>query len=236
MNSCQTAEEWLTGLRRNPNPTTFREPLTNLHVTIDGDQLAFVRTDFRSCATAGRFRTGSISSPSFANCLAGRSRLLRTCLYLPSNSIIVRAALAAFWIRPLCRRRCVAGVGGGDWHDSRRRRRHGGRRGIRDVSVRLQSSGHAVVTDDDGRFEFQDVPAGDQQLYVSAVDFILVKRAVSVAANGTADITIALTEGTGAYTESVDVRARLPMTRREPAVAAERDARRAASCCNCAAR
>ena len=47
VNSYQTAEEWLTGLRRNPNPTTFREPLTNLHVTIDSDQLAFVRTDFQ---------------------------------------------------------------------------------------------------------------------------------------------------------------------------------------------
>ena len=27
---------------------------------------------------------------------------------------------------------------------------------IRDVSVRLQSSGYAVVTDDEGRFEFRD--------------------------------------------------------------------------------
>jgi imidazolonepropionase-like amidohydrolase len=47
VNSYQTAEEWLAGLRRNPNPTTFREPLTNLHVTIDSDQLAFVRADFQ---------------------------------------------------------------------------------------------------------------------------------------------------------------------------------------------
>jgi imidazolonepropionase-like amidohydrolase len=47
VNSYQTAEEWLAGLRRNPNPTTFREPLTNLHVIIDSDQLAFVRADFQ---------------------------------------------------------------------------------------------------------------------------------------------------------------------------------------------
>ena len=47
VNSYQTAEEWLTSLRRNPNPTTFREPLSNLHVTIDSDQLAFVRADFQ---------------------------------------------------------------------------------------------------------------------------------------------------------------------------------------------
>jgi len=47
VNSYQTADEWLAGLRRNPNPTTFREPLTNLHVTIDSDQLAIVRADFQ---------------------------------------------------------------------------------------------------------------------------------------------------------------------------------------------
>jgi imidazolonepropionase-like amidohydrolase len=47
VNTYQTAEEWLAGLRRNPNPTTFREPLTNLHVTIDSDQLAFLRADFQ---------------------------------------------------------------------------------------------------------------------------------------------------------------------------------------------
>ena len=92
---------------------------------------------------------------------------------------------------------------------------------LSDVSVRLRSSGQAVVTDDEGRFEFTDVPAGDQELYVSAVDFILVKRAIAVAAGTVAEITIALAEGTGTYTESVDVSARLPMTRREPAVPSE---------------
>ena len=92
---------------------------------------------------------------------------------------------------------------------------------ISDVSVRLQSSGRSVTTDDEGRFEFTDVPAGDQELYVSAVDFILVKRAIAVAAGTVSEITIALTEGTGAYTENVDVRARMPMARREPALPAE---------------
>src|SRR5262249_54541397 len=45
--------------------------------------------------------------------------------------------------------------------------------------------------------------------------------AIAVVSGGVAEITIALTEGTGTYAERVDVRARLPMTRREPAVAAE---------------
>jgi len=46
-NTYQTAAEWLAGLRGNPNPTTFREPLTNVHVTIDSDQLAHLRADFQ---------------------------------------------------------------------------------------------------------------------------------------------------------------------------------------------
>ena len=46
-NSYQTAEEWLAGLKKNPNPTTFREPITNVKVTIDSDRLAYLRADFR---------------------------------------------------------------------------------------------------------------------------------------------------------------------------------------------
>jgi ketosteroid isomerase-like protein len=46
-NSYQTGEEWIAALKRNPNPTTFREPLTNVHVTIDSGQLAYVRADFQ---------------------------------------------------------------------------------------------------------------------------------------------------------------------------------------------
>jgi imidazolonepropionase-like amidohydrolase len=46
-NSLQTGEEWLAALRRNPNPVTFREPITNVAVTIDGDRLAYLRADFQ---------------------------------------------------------------------------------------------------------------------------------------------------------------------------------------------
>ncbi|HTK28881.1 MAG TPA: nuclear transport factor 2 family protein [Vicinamibacterales bacterium] len=46
-NSYQTADEWMAGLRRNPNPTTFREPITNVHVTVDSDHLAYLRADFQ---------------------------------------------------------------------------------------------------------------------------------------------------------------------------------------------
>ena len=73
--------------------------------------------------------------------------------------------------------------------------------GVGRVSVRLQTSGRIAVTDDAGRFELADVPAGAQELYVSAVDFILVKRTVVVSTGAPSDITIVLSEGTAALTE-----------------------------------
>jgi Carboxypeptidase regulatory-like domain len=96
--------------------------------------------------------------------------------------------------------------------------------GVGRVSVRLQSTGRVVLTDDEGRFAFDEVEPGDHELYVSAVDFILVKRAVAVTAGSAAEITIVLSEGTGTYAETVDVRGTPGSgvtARREPAVAAE---------------
>ena len=46
-NSYQTAEEWLAGLKKNPNPISFREPITNTKITIDSDRLAYLRADFQ---------------------------------------------------------------------------------------------------------------------------------------------------------------------------------------------
>ena len=46
-NSFQTGDEWLTAMKKNPNPVTFREPITNVTVTIDGDHLAYLRADFQ---------------------------------------------------------------------------------------------------------------------------------------------------------------------------------------------
>jgi hypothetical protein len=47
-NSYQTGEEWVAALKRNPNPTTFREPLANVTVTIDSEHLAYLRADFQT--------------------------------------------------------------------------------------------------------------------------------------------------------------------------------------------
>src|SRR5262249_49073573 len=46
-NTYQTGDEWLAALRRNPNPTTFREPISNITVTVDSDRLAYLRADFQ---------------------------------------------------------------------------------------------------------------------------------------------------------------------------------------------
>ena len=45
-NSYQTAEEWLAALKKNPNAAAFREPISNVKVTIDSDRLAYLRADF----------------------------------------------------------------------------------------------------------------------------------------------------------------------------------------------
>jgi SnoaL-like protein len=46
-NTFQTGEEWVAALKKNPSPVTFREPITNVNVTIDDGHLAFLRADFQ---------------------------------------------------------------------------------------------------------------------------------------------------------------------------------------------
>jgi hypothetical protein len=86
------------------------------------------------------------------------------------------------------------------------------------VSIRLQATGATVLTGDDGRFELTDVAAGDHELYVSAVDFGLVRKTVAVMPGTAAEVTIVL--GAGAYTDSVTVRGFAPPPR-DPEIAAE---------------
>lgn len=46
-NTYQTGEEWLAALRGNANFSKFREPITNVKVTVDSDALAYLRADFQ---------------------------------------------------------------------------------------------------------------------------------------------------------------------------------------------
>jgi CarboxypepD_reg-like domain/TonB-dependent Receptor Plug Domain len=75
------------------------------------------------------------------------------------------------------------------------------------VLVVEQGTGKAVQTDDRGRFELRDVPAGTRRLFVSVVGYALVQRDVIVPAGATLDLTIPLSEGTGTYTTTVTVAA-----------------------------
>jgi len=45
-NSYQTGDEWLGALRKSTTFARFREPITNVAVTIDSDALAYLRADF----------------------------------------------------------------------------------------------------------------------------------------------------------------------------------------------
>jgi imidazolonepropionase-like amidohydrolase len=45
--SYQTGDQWIAALKANPNPVAFREPLTNITVTVDSDHLAYLRADFQ---------------------------------------------------------------------------------------------------------------------------------------------------------------------------------------------
>jgi hypothetical protein len=43
----QTGDEWLAALKKTTSFPKFREPLSNVKVTIDGGMLAYVRADFQ---------------------------------------------------------------------------------------------------------------------------------------------------------------------------------------------
>jgi hypothetical protein len=73
------------------------------------------------------------------------------------------------------------------------------------VSVRVQETKQTTQTASDGTFQLEAVPAGIHELYVSSVDYILIRRTVDVPAGGVLDITIPIAAGTGTYSETVDV-------------------------------
>jgi hypothetical protein len=73
------------------------------------------------------------------------------------------------------------------------------------VSVRVHDTALATVTADDGQFRLDNVPAGRRELYVSSVDYILVRRPVDVPAGDVLVITIPIAAGTGTYAETVHV-------------------------------
>ena len=73
------------------------------------------------------------------------------------------------------------------------------------VSVRVHDTPLATLTAEDGRFQLDNVPAGRRELYVSSVDYILLRRSVDVPAGDVLVITIPIAAGTGTYAETVNV-------------------------------
>ncbi len=45
-NSVETAENWLERMRNDPNPSRFEERISNVEITIDSGQLAYLRANF----------------------------------------------------------------------------------------------------------------------------------------------------------------------------------------------
>jgi ketosteroid isomerase-like protein len=57
-NGVEKAEEWLAGLKQNPNPVTFREPLHDVAVTIDNGRIAHLRAGFEVVREGRALSTG----------------------------------------------------------------------------------------------------------------------------------------------------------------------------------
>ena len=239
-NSFQTGDEWVAALKRNPNPTTFREPITNVAVTIDSDHLAYLRADFQIMRD-GKAQSHGVDQ--FTLVRDGDAWKLAVIAFtsLPDAVIWPAAAIAAVLTcvvpgvaraprdRQPCRSAgapCPRDYGGppGDHAAvvaSSIRRTAPASAACRCGCNRPAAPWSPTIG---GGSSSPMSPPGDQELYVSAVDFILVKRAVTVAAGTIVDIVIVLSEGTG------DLRRnrRRPRgagagigERREPAVAAE---------------
>ena len=67
----------------------------------------------------------------------------------------------------------------------------------------VEDTGQSTQTGADGRFELAGLPPGPHRLSVSVIGYALARREVLVEPGAALDLTIALTEGTTTYTESV---------------------------------
>ena len=73
------------------------------------------------------------------------------------------------------------------------------------VLLQVSSTNQRAISDEQGRFELTDVPAGRQVVLVSVVGYGLVRREVVVAAGAVAELEIPVTEGASTYVEEVTV-------------------------------
>ena len=73
------------------------------------------------------------------------------------------------------------------------------------VLVSVEDAAKSALTGPDGRFSIPDIPPGTHRLYVSVVGYALFRRELAIGPNAPEPLTIRLTEGTTAYTETVTV-------------------------------
>ncbi len=77
--------------------------------------------------------------------------------------------------------------------------------GLSDARVQVQGQPRSVLTDAAGYFTLPGIPSGRYVLTVSVVGYALVRRDVEVGEGGSIHLVIPLAEGTGTYTERVEV-------------------------------
>jgi hypothetical protein len=75
------------------------------------------------------------------------------------------------------------------------------------VLVRVSETGQQAISDAEGHFEIDGLPAGSHTLLVSVVGYGLTRRAVDVTDGETVEVTLAVSEGASTYVESVVVSA-----------------------------
>jgi len=76
---------------------------------------------------------------------------------------------------------------------------------LEQVLVVVEDAGKSALTDAGGHYTIEGLPPGRHRLYVSVVGYALFRRDVDVGAGRPAALTIRLSEGTTAYSETVTV-------------------------------
>src|SRR6185369_12698498 len=76
---------------------------------------------------------------------------------------------------------------------------------IAKVRIIVNGSDLSTTTDDNGEFTFDNLPAGQVELYITTVTFGLVKKTVTIAESGNPVFEIALNESAAALTETVTI-------------------------------
>src|SRR5690349_1028347 len=76
---------------------------------------------------------------------------------------------------------------------------------IAKVRIIVSGTDLSTTTNDNGEFTFDNLPAGQVELYITTITFGLVKKTITIAESGNPVFEIALNESAAALTETVTV-------------------------------